>query len=103
MLSAAVSENTLYWTPGGATVVKHVVAVRFDLGPPFTVISTDTVITGAYRFDSSDLHPDGDRIIVSQEASVTSGGAGPAEVSEPPQHLIVVNWFTELRERLGGN
>ena len=79
------------------------VAARIDLGPPFTVISTDTVITGAYRLDSSDLHPDGDRIIVSQEASVTGGGAAPPQVSEPPQHLIVVNWFEELRQRMGGN
>ncbi len=94
--------NTLYyWTLGSATLVKHVVAVQIDWGPPFTVMSRDTVITGAYRFDSSDLHPDGDRIIVSQEASVADGGAAPAQASEPSRHLIVVNWFEELLELLG--
>ena len=40
---------------------------------------------------------------MAQQASVTSGGAGPDPLDEVPRHFIVVNWFEELRERMGGN
>ena len=95
--------NTLfYWTLGAATAVKSLVAARIDRGPPFTVLSTDTVLRGAYRNDASDLHPDGDRIVVAQHEAAANGGVAPGQATGR-RHFIVVNWFTELRERMGGN
>ena len=46
------------------------------------------------RFDVGyDIHPDGDRFLVVQRGE--AGGFGDT--------YIVTNWFTELRERMGGN
>ena len=44
-----------------------------------------------------DLHPDGDRFI----ASVFPGAATGASALPEWRYLVVMNWFTELQERLG--
>jgi hypothetical protein len=37
-------------------------------------------------------------------AKPASAGAGAAETeAEPERHILVTNWFTELRERMGEN
>ena len=48
---------------------------------------------------ASDLHPDGDRIIVAQDAGVSATPDGAA--SEPERFIVVTNWFEELRQRMG--
>ncbi len=47
----------------------------------------------------SDLHPDGDRLVVPQD--VAAGTAPEGAASEPERFLVVVNWFEELRQRMG--
>ena len=39
-----------------------------------------------------DVHPDGERVLV-----VTTARGTPTEM------IVVLNWFEELRERMGGN
>ncbi len=66
---------------------------------PTVVISRDTLFTGRYFAFTSDLHPDGDRLVVPEPAASTT--TPEAGASEPERTLVVVNWFTELLERTG--
>jgi hypothetical protein len=61
--------------------------------------STDAVLAAAYRSDSGDLHPEGDRIILAQDIPVGTRGDRPPEA---PQFLVVTNRLEELRGRLEG-
>jgi len=94
--------NTIYyWASGsgGSTLV----AARVRRGPPFVVTRRDSLFSGPYDNGDWDLHPDGDRLIVTAFGAAPDAGAadGGAEFA-PERFLVVVNWFEELRERLGG-
>ncbi len=91
--------NTIYyWTLGPGSAIKSLIATRIERGPPFVVISRDTVLTGAYRGSDSHLHPDGDRLVISQSISA-SGANATADAAQ--RLLIVTNFFEELRQRMG--
>ena len=93
--------NTIYyWTPGGSTDLKSLIAASIERGPPFVVTSRDTLMAGTWRVRDSDLHPDGDRWIMAQDISAPGGDAAD-EAQEPERFLVVVNWLEELRERMG--
>jgi hypothetical protein len=55
------------------------------------------VLVGSYEVEWWDLHPDGDRIVVAQ--AVAQGD--PYVDSGSDRFVVVVNWFEELKERLG--
>jgi len=94
--------NTIYyWTLGPGAQPKSLIAARIVRGPPFVVTSRDTVLTGTYRIFDSDLHPDGDRLVIPQNVSAPGGDAAADGAPEPERFLVVVNWFEELLERLG--
>ena len=94
--------NTIYyWTLGGRIAVKSLIAARIERGPPFVVTSRDTVLAGTYLSWGSDLHPDGDRLIIAQNVSVAGANTAADEAPEPERFLVVVNWFEELLERMG--
>ncbi len=94
--------NTIYyWTLGSDDQVNSLIAARIERGPPFVIVSRDTVLAGVYRRSNWDLHPDGDRLVITQDVGVRDAGAD-ADVA-PEQVLVVTNWFEELRERMGGN
>ena len=92
--------NTIYyWTLGPPSSIKSLVATRIERGPPFVVISRDTVLTAAYRSFDSHLHPDGDRLVISQ--SLTASGANAtADDALETRFLVVTNFFEELRQRV---
>ena len=93
--------NTLYyWTPGPRGANKQFLAARIERGPPFAVTSIDTVLSGAYSA-ASDLHPEGARLIISQNLDAAGGTEAPVAAEEPERFLMVTNWFEELRQRLG--
>ena len=92
--------NTIYyWTLGPPTAITSLIATRIERGPPFVVLSRDTVLAGTYRKFDSDLHPDGDRLIISQGVGAPDASA-EGDVA-PERFLVVVNWFEELRARMG--
>ena len=64
----------------------------FSPGQP-TVLFTWSYGLGNHFEIGYDIHPDGDRFLVVQGV----GGGGFGDV------YIVVNWFEELRQRMGGN
>jgi len=74
-------------------------AARIERDPTPVVLSGDTVFTGDYFRPASDLHPEGDKIIVAAVARVSAAPSGVA--TEPERFILVQNWFEELRQRVG--
>ena len=64
----------------------------FSFGQP-TVLFTWPYATATTSDVGYDIHPDGDRFLVVQ-------GSGSETFGDT---YVVVNWFEELRERMGGN
>ena len=71
-------------------------AARIRRNPTPVVLSRESLFAGDYVRRASDLHPDGDRIIVAQRASVFSDPD-----TEPLRLIMVTNWVEELLERVG--
>ena len=59
------------------------------------------MLTGTYLSRESDLHPDGDRLVIAQMVSVAGANTAADDAAEPERFLVVVNWFEELLERMG--
>ena len=74
--------NTLhYWTLSGAGQGGDIfMAARLQREPTLMVLSRDPLFTGDYYRPASDLHPDGDRVIVGQHTGhQLVRGASPAD------------------------
>ena len=94
--------NTLYyWSLGGAGggPGDEFMAARIQRNPTPVVLSRELLFTGNYFRPASDLHPDGDRVIVAQLAGVSATPDG----ASAERFLVVTNWFEELRQRMGSN
>ena len=94
--------NTVYyWTLAGVGLGggDEFMAARIQRNPTPVVLSREVVFTGNYYRPASDLHPDGDRVIVAQQAGVSATPDGAA--AEPERFIVVTNWFEELRQRMG--
>jgi hypothetical protein len=81
-----------YWaSPAGA---DSLIAARVRTDGPVVVQSRETIAVGEFDFDDSDFDRVSGRFVTVQNVGVSA-----------PQDLqglwLVVNWFTELRERLG--
>ena len=74
-------------------------AARLQREPTPAVLSNDTLFTGRYEADASDLHPDGDRLVIPQD--VLPGTIQEDAAPQPERFLVVTNWFEELREAVG--
>jgi len=91
--------NTVYYWAlrsggGGSTTF---IAARLQREPTPMVLSTDSLFTGDYNVLASDLHPAGNQVIVGR---VNLAFLQEDAASEPERFVVVVNWFTELRERV---
>ncbi len=99
------------WSPDGNTVYywglseipgaqDTFMAARIQRDPTPVVLTRDSLFTGEYYRPGSDLHPDGDRVVVprtpDQAATDLEGVASGSE-----RFLVVTNWFEELRGRVG--
>ncbi len=92
--------NTLYYWKYADVPIDTLYAARVAREPVFRVLSREVVHAGE-RLNawSWDLHPDGDRFIVPQrEAPRTATGTDSAA---PERFFVVVNWFEEMRAKLG--
>jgi serine/threonine-protein kinase len=88
------------WTPDGQALIYwqdgRIVRANLSTDPTFQVLSREDLSEG-YVGQPEDLHPDGDRILVLAQGSLGSAqGQGVT-----PVLVVVSNWFTELRGRLG--
>ncbi len=101
------------WSPDGNTLYywnlftgnpAALVAARLRLQPTPVVLSRDTLFAGrTYYRPATDLHPDGNRMIVGHlnlALNLTGDSAGDSD-SEPERFIVITNWFEELRERMG--
>ncbi len=98
--------NTIYyWTvsPLGSGTSLSLMGARVQRGPPFVVSATDSILQGSYLPGNWALHPDGDRIVVTQDLTSASPEAQTDGTASPERFLVVVNWFEELRQAMGGN
>jgi Tol biopolymer transport system component len=97
------------WSPAGDAIYywresmggpDSLFVARVQRDPTFAVVATELVLAGDYDAEHWDLHPDGDRLVVPRlEGTVRStAGDGP---TDPVRHLIVSNWFIELRAAVG--
>jgi hypothetical protein len=87
------------WSPDGRTLYysrdAELVAAELRATDRFEVVDRRTLPFRVNGF-LQDIHPDG-RLLVAELA-----GASTAEGGMAPQLIVVTNWFTELRARLGG-
>ena len=98
--------NTVYyWTNGeapsnGDPAPDVLMAARLGRDPTL-VLSRDTVFTSQYALSlGSDLHPEGNSLVVLKRLVVAGSDTGAAEAA---RSILVTNWFTELLERMGSN
>ena len=95
-----------FWSPDGNTVyywrdeggVETFMAARIQRDPT-AVLSRDALFTGDYIPRDADLHPDGDRLVVSRAVFGSTDVEGGASGRE--RFVVVTNWFEELRQRVG--
>jgi serine/threonine-protein kinase len=92
-----VGDAVFYWKANGD--VDSLMVARVRTTPTFEVLSTETLLIGAYDEATWDLHPDGDRIVIAVPEAET---ATEVEDVRPPRQLAVVNWFEEVRAARGG-
>ncbi len=97
------------WAPDGTTLYyssfsgNTIFAAEIQREPTAVVVSRRTVLELVRGFTVLDLHPDGDRFIARRLASEGAGtDPGQGGEGEPIRHIVVHNWFTELRGLFGG-
>ena len=94
-----------FWSPDGNRIyywratagANTLMAASVQRG---VVTSTEPILEGPYDPQNSSLHPDGDRFVVTGPVASASVDDG---APSPERFLVVVNWFEELKERMGGN
>jgi len=97
------------WSPDGSTLYywssqggsEAIFSVDVENGAALSVGEPELAFEGSWPEFSWDVHPVEDgRVLVSAPAGTQQeGDDGTTET----RHLIIQNWFTELRERLGEN
>jgi len=99
--------NEPYWAPDGNTLYysqpsggARFTGVQLARNPVPVVLSRDFLfVLGMSAPSLAALHPDGTRWIAAVKADAGDSGVG----ADRERQILVVNWFTELRERTGGN
>jgi serine/threonine-protein kinase len=91
------------WHPDGGSIFfrrgTEIHRAFVSTEPVFRLDST-VVVVEDLQFQSWDLHPDGDRIIFSRLEG-TEEEEADEEPALPERHVVVLNWFEELKTRLG--
>jgi len=99
------------WSPDGQTLYfavspgAPIAAAQLRTTPVPIVLSIDTLFfippVTMEPHPGAALHPDGDRFLLAVGGEFLS--RDPAERSAPERMILVQNWFSELRERMGEN
>ena len=87
-----------YWSvPVAGSDESTFMAATVRRDPTPVVQRRDSLFTGIYVGSGWSLHPDGDRLVVPQPVLAGQEGVD----SETERFIVVVNWFEELRQRMG--
>jgi serine/threonine-protein kinase len=105
----APNGGTLYYRNGTTFYAVDVTTdPSFSVGPPRELFDYPTyaVGIGGSVVPHYDVHPDGDRFILTeQEGAAPEAGQGGEEILTADQRLqdvyLVANWFTELKALMG--
>jgi len=65
--------------------------------PPEVMATLD-----ALGIQNWDLHPDGKSFIITVAAAAPSAAADTGATRAAPRHVVVLNWFTELKALMQG-
>ncbi len=78
-----------------------VFVARIQTEPAFAVLSVEVALAGDYGRNVLDVHPDGNQLLLISGAgsALTPGNTSPESAEE--RHIVVFNWFEELKARLG--
>ena len=76
-------------------------AVRVDRQPRVTIGHPEVVLVVNTNFTGWDIHPDGEHFLVTVPYSAGGGTEAIASGDQPDRYLVVLNWFEELRQRMG--
>ena len=88
-----------YWSAGVVGRVNDTFfAARIQRNPVPVVLSRDSLFAAGYFRPGSDLHPDGDRLVVPQNLNQVADLEGEASAE---RFIVVTNFFEELRQRMG--
>ena len=90
------SNIVYYWRTDGG---DHLIAAPILRDPTPVVLSHDSLFTTDYVQMWTDLNPQGDRLVA--PVRVGPATAREDEGSERERFFVVVNWFEELRQRMG--
>jgi hypothetical protein len=72
--------------------------VRIERTPSIVVRDAEVVHTIDIRGVANwDLHPDGSRVLLTVSAGASAAGAGGGGDAPVDRHLLLQNWFSELR------
>ena len=107
----AVSTNggsSALWAHSGSELFfldagRNLVTAKVETASGFRVLDRETLFTLGPEYlvsegsDFYDVAPDDQRFLMARLATESDGSSGGA------RFILVLNWFTELRERMGGN
>ena len=97
------------WSPDGGTLYywrtmagpDTLFSVRVDREPSVIVRQREPVLATLLQGFGWDLHPDGERFIVTESAQSAPAAQGASATASSERYLVVYNWFQELKERVG--
>ncbi len=120
-VSRAGGQNPL-WAHSGQELFfvdaeRGLIAAEVEADSVFRVLRSETLFTVAQEYflgegtDSHDIGPDDERFLMLRAAGANpllalsrgSGAVLSSDSSVEVRIILVENWFTELRERMGGN
>ena len=94
------------WSPDGGTLyfwrtgprADTLKSVRIDIEPS-VVVHEPQVVLAMELAEGWDLHPDGDKFIM----SILGGATSATDPVLGSRYLVVLNWFEELKARMGND
>jgi len=99
--------DVLYYRSGTTYFAVDIELEPFSVGSPRELFDHPNAYIGdpvLWPLQRWDVHPGGDRFIITVTRSETSG-AGAGDAVDPSEELrdlyLVTNWFAELRQRMG--
>jgi serine/threonine-protein kinase len=92
---SADGRAVLFFRPGNG--VASILSVDVELEPTF--VARDPVEVWSGRGRDFDVHPDGQHLVVVDR--ILDDASDEDDEDEPSQVVVVLNWFEELRARLG--
>ena len=91
-------KDLYFWRGALSPAPDTLFRARVDRVPAVVVRAPERVLAiDLFGIENWDLHPDGKRMIVTVSGLPTVPAAGGAGSAPPSRHVVVLNWFSELK------